>query len=209
MQDRKQQVQWNKDPPVQQLNFKQIGTYRPRYLNGYGFSSSRTSSEVTNQTKLTNLSLPDLDTVHEDSIISVENGMHVPNVGDVYSSIAITQSIDPHEGRLRSASMNELLDDMNSRHATNPLHDSDDSNIQMSPTSKVQLLTDNVANPLRDSEEPSRQKNGIVHHTISTDDHSSNEGDSTDCTCAVNNTTTFSVNFTNNKDTSILPLAAV
>ena len=201
MQDRKQQVQWNKDPPVQQLNYKNIGTYRPHSLNGYSYGGSSVQSNVTNQT---HLSMPDLDTVPEDSIISVENGVHLPSVGDVHSSVGITQDMDPHNGRLRSASMNGLLDNIDTRHVTNPLHDSDDSTIQMSPTSREHLISDSdsMEHPLHDSDEPSRQKNGFVRHLEynSSEDHRD---------CATSNTKTFSVTFESSKDASFLTLASV
>ena len=204
VQDRKQQVQWNKDPPVQQLNYKNIGTYRPHSLNGYSYGGSNTSTNITNQT---HLSMPNLDAVPEDSIISIENGVHLPYIGDVYSSVGITQSMDPHNGRLRSASMNGLLDNIDTRNI-NPLHGSDDSTIQMSPTSREQLLSDSdgpIENPLHDSDEPSRQKNGfVVHHTL---EHSSNE-DHRDC--ATSDTKTYSVTFESSKDaSSFLTLASV
>lgn len=176
MQDRKQQVQWNKDPPVKQVNFKNIGTYRPRYLNGYALSNSSIASSGVNQS---NLSMPDLGTIPEDSIISAE-------AGGVRSSLDITHSMDTlHNGGLRSGSMDGLLGNIDSRHITNPLHDSDDSSIQLSPTvtSKDQLFCEDskaIANPLHDSDEPSKKKNGFVHHTFTKDEQSNSEGDCND-----------------------------
>ena len=211
-------MQWNKDPPVQQVNYKNIGTYRPRYFNGYNFSNPSTTSGITTQT---NLSMPDLATIPEDSIISIENGElseQVLNASDAQNSslgftVTLTQSTDPHITRMKSASMDELRDDVNSRCTINPLHDSDDSNLHMSSTSKDELLSNNnkTTNPLHVSaDEPQhRQMNGFVHQTLTSDDesNSSNEVDHIDY--AVNNTKNLSAKFNDSKDTSILALAAV
>lgn len=207
MRDRKHHVQWNKDPIVQQLDYRKIGTYRPHYFSS--FNPSNTSSGITTQT---NLSLPELDTIQENSIISVEDGVHVPNVGDVHSSVDISQRMHV-DRRLKSASM----DSIDVRHTINPLHNSDDdSNIQISCTSKDELFNDNktfqgTENPLHSSDEPNKQINGFVqHHTLSTDDdESSIEEGHTECAAVTNNSKNLSVNFTDNKDTSILTLAAV
>ena len=214
-------MQWNKDPPIQQVNYKNIGTYRPRYFNGYNFSNPSTTSGITTQT---NLSMPDLVTIPEDSIISIENGElteQVIDASDVQNpslgfTVTLTQSTDPHLTRIKSASMDELRDDVTSRCTINPLHNSDDSNLHISSTSKDELLSNDnkilpTANTLHVSDEPPhRQMNGFVHHTLTNDDQSSsssNESDHSDC--AVNNTKNLSAKFNDTKDTSILALAAV
>ena len=215
-------MQWNKDPPVQQVNYKNIGTYRPRYFNGYNFSNPSTASGITTQT---NLSLPDLAAIPEDSIISIENGElieQIPNVTDAVQdssfTVTLTQSTNPHLARIKSVSMDGLRDDVNSRCTLNPLHDSDDSNLHMSSTSKDELLTDvnrrtslSTTNPLHVSDEPPhRQMNGFVHQTLTNDDQSNSSNESDHINCAVNNSKNLSTKFHNDtKDTSILTLAAV
>ena len=221
VQDRKQHVQWNKDPPIQQVNYKNIGTYRPRYFNGYNFSNPSITSGITTQT---NLSLPDLATIPEGSIISVENGElteQVLNASDGLQdsdfTVTLTHSTDPHLTRMKSASMDELRDDVNSRCTLNPLHNSDDSNLHTSSTSKDELLTNDNrtslanTNPLHISDEPShRQMNGFVHQTLTNDDQSNSSNESDHIDCAVNNNKNLSTKFHNDtKDTSILALAAV
>jgi len=216
VQDRRQHdVQWNKDA-VQQVNFKKIGTYRPRlgYLNEYNFTNpSTTSSMFTGATTQTNLSLPDLDTIpQEDSIISVESGeisLHVPNVGDVHSSVGITQDMDPHNAKIKSASMDGLLDDRNSKITTSTLHSDrfDESNVQMnvrdSCTSKDELLSDKAfqaASPSRSSDDTNMQINGFMHHTLIHEDQGSNEG---------KNSKHLSVNLNNSQDSSFLTLSVI
>ena len=208
MQDRKHHIQWNKEP-VQQVNYKNIGTYRPHNMNGYHLSNLSVSSGISNHT---NLSLPNLAVIPEDSIISVENGEIVANTNDVHNPITVTltESLNSHITKLKSASMGELHNDMNSRCTINPLHDSDDSNLHLSSTSKDELLSETLAttNSLHVSDEPNRQMNGFVHHTLTNDDHSSYEGgDHNGLT--VNNTKNLSSKFNDTKDTSILALTVI
>ena len=207
VQDRKQHIQWNKDP-VRQVNYKNIGTYRPHYMNGFHLSNPSTSSGISNQTSL---SLPNLSVIPEDSIISVENGELVPNTNDVHNPITVTltESLNSHITKLRSASMDELNDDITSRCTINPLHNSDDSNLHLSSTSKDELLSETLAttSSLHVSDEPKRQMNGFVHHALTNDDQSSHEGGHNGL--IVNNTKKLSAKFNDTKDTSILALSAV
>lgn len=215
-------MQWNKDT-VQQLNFKKIGTYRPHlgYLNECNTNNpSTTSSIFTGATTQTNLSLPDLDTIpQEDSIISVESGeisVHIPNVGDVHSSMGIAQDMNFHKTTMKSVSLDGLLDDTYSKAITNPLHrnSSDESNIQTngvdSNTSKDELLSDKAfqatTSPSCSSDESNIQMNGFIHHTLTHDDHSSNEKDYNG---HVNNSKNLSVNFNNSQDSTFLTLSII